>query len=211
MTLLCVCEHEGAAAEETEEQKDGVAHQRKEHAVFGHAVGPLAVARAQSARQKRVDADRRARGQADHQVLRRKAEGHRRERLLADHADKDAVHDVVKRLHQHRDHQRHRHVQYEFSDGHDAHFVFRRLFHLCLSSLPVPRTARADGQRPRPSFRAHVRVSIKNILMAFPGTVKNARVGSQILRFPTPVMGGLSAKAARASRVDARADGVSKC
>ena len=122
-------EHEGAAAEDAEEQKDDVAHQREEHAMLRHAVGPLAVARAQSARQKRVDAHRRARGQADHQVLRRKAEGHRRERLLADHADKDAVHDVVKRLHQHRDHQRHRHVQHQFADGHDAHFVLGCVFH----------------------------------------------------------------------------------
>ena len=122
-------EHEGAAAEEAEEQEHGVAHQREEHAVFSHAVGPLAVARAQGARQKRVDADRRAGGQTDHQVLRRKAEGHRRERFFADHADKDAVHHVVKRLHQHGDHQRHRHVEDQFADGHDAHFVFCRTLH----------------------------------------------------------------------------------
>ena len=165
VTVVRLREHEGAAAEEAEEQEHGVAHQREEHAVFGHAVGPLAVARAQGARQKRVDADRRAGGQTDHQILRRKAEGHRRERFFADHADKDAVHHVVKRLYQHGDHQRHRHVEYQFADGHDAHFVFCRTLH-GYPSLPshVARWGKIYA-----SF-------IKPILTSFAAAVKHAGV-----------------------------------
>ena len=129
LLVLGLREHERATAKEAEQQKDQKTNHGEENAVFGNTVGALAVARAQRTRQKRVDADRCARRQPDHQVLRGETERYGGKRLFADHADEDAIDDVVQRLNQHRYHHRYRHVQHEFADGHNAHFVFGSVFH----------------------------------------------------------------------------------
>ena len=120
--------HIGADAEQTGDKHEQIAQQRQQQAVDRDLVDTLGVFLAQRTRQQRVDADAKADGNSDDDVLPRKSHGHRRERILADARDKDTVHDVVQRLHEHGDHHRDRHRQQELIFGHCAHFVFTKGF-----------------------------------------------------------------------------------
>ena len=116
--------HERPTEEQAEHEEDRIAHQRQQHAVFRHLVGALVVLLAQRAGEQRVHAHARAGRHADHEVLRRKGQRHRRERLFADAAHEHAVHNVVQRLDEHGNDHRQRHGDDQLSDGHRAHFVF---------------------------------------------------------------------------------------
>ena len=123
-------------AEQTEQQENRIAAQRNEYAVRRHAVGVFFILCAQRARNQRVYAHSAARRESDHQILRGKRQRYRVQRLLRYHADENAVHQIVQRLHQHRyyDGQRHRYNQLPY--GHYAHLVFLHFlfFHVLLSS-----------------------------------------------------------------------------
>ena len=85
----------------------------------------LLVALAETLGQKRVNADADADAEGDHQILNGEGDGDGSERGLTDAGDKDAVDDVVKRLHQHGCHHRQRHADQQLADGHRTHLVLR--------------------------------------------------------------------------------------
>ena len=126
---------EDAGTEQTEQQEKHIAAGRNEYAVQGHLIGTLVVLCAQRTGNQRVHTHGAAGGEADHQVLGREGQGNCVEGFLADHADEDAVHDVVQRLHQHGNNDGQRHAYNQLADGHYAHFVF--FYALILHILPL--------------------------------------------------------------------------
>ena len=90
----------------------------------GGAVGGLLISLSQALGKQGVDAHADAHGKADQQILDGEGQGQRRHRAFRHLGNVDAVHHVVKRLHQHGDDQGQRHVGDQFPDGHNAHFVF---------------------------------------------------------------------------------------
>ena len=114
---------EGAGEEQSEDHEQGGEQAGKPHAVAGGAVGALVVLLTQGFRQQGVDAHAHAGGAADEQVLDGEGQTQGGDRGLGDPGDIDAVHDVVKRLNQHGDHQGQRHVDQQLADGPGAHLV----------------------------------------------------------------------------------------
>ena len=102
------------------------AHKLQHHAVHGGAVGPFLILLAQAAGEQGVDAHAGAHRHGDHQVLHRKGQRHRVQRVLAQLGHEIAVHNVVAGLDQHRHNHGQRHVQQQLVLGHNAHFVFAR-------------------------------------------------------------------------------------
>ena len=107
------------------------AHQGQKQAVHSHGVRPLLILGAQGPAHEGIDAHGGARCQGNHQVLRRKRQGHGGQRCLADPGDEHAVHNVIQRLHQHGNDDGQRHIPNQFFNGHDAQLV------LVLHSLPL--------------------------------------------------------------------------
>ena len=91
--------HDGGADDGNHDAVD----QRKHHAVGGGHVGLFFVACAEMQRDQRGSADAEADGNRVDEVLHRVDEGQRRHGLLTDAGDKEAVHDVVQCIDQHRD------------------------------------------------------------------------------------------------------------
>ena len=120
--------HICADAEQAGDEHEQIAQQRQQQAVDRDLIDALGVFLPQRARQQRVDADTEADSDGNDDVLQRERHGHRRERILADARDKDTVHDVVQRLHEHGDHHRDCHRQQELIFGHCAHFIFTKGF-----------------------------------------------------------------------------------
>ena len=114
----------GTHAEQAEqnEQHHGNGHQHD--AVSGGAVGGLLIFLPQALGKQGVDAHTDAHGKADQQILNGEGQGQCRHRALRHLRNVDAVHHVVKRLHQHGYDHRQRHIGDQFPHGHDAHFVF---------------------------------------------------------------------------------------
>ena len=96
---------EGADEEEAEDKKAEPAKHPKEKPVGGGGVGLLLALLPQAAADKAVEADPGAHTHRDYQHLHREGQAHRRQgvyRVVL--GDKDAVHNVVQRLHQHGEH-----------------------------------------------------------------------------------------------------------
>ena len=106
------------------EHEDKAADEQQHDAVGRRAVHALFVLRAQRAGEHRVQADAQTRRNRDHQVLDRESERNRRQRVFIDLRNKHRVHNVIERLHQHRDHDGQRHADQQLANGHDAHFIF---------------------------------------------------------------------------------------
>lgn len=117
--------HEGLREEEADYQEQDIAARLEHHAADCDAAGVCRVLLPQRAAHQRVYADAEADRERDQQILHRERERDSRQRVLAYPGHKYAVHDIVQRLDQHRDHHRHRHGQQQLIDGHYAHFVFR--------------------------------------------------------------------------------------
>ena len=103
---------------------DEEAHHGQEDAVVGHAVGPFPHLCAQSPAHQGVDTHGGTGGKTDHQVLGGEGQGYGSQRLFADAADEYAVHDVIKRLHQHGRDDGQGHVPDQLGNGHNAQLVF---------------------------------------------------------------------------------------
>ena len=103
--------HDGGSCQRAE---DAVEH-REGHAVGGGGVRPVVVACAPVEGDEGVDAYAEADGNGVHEVLDGEHEGEGRHGLLVDLGHKEAVHDVVQRVHQHGDDvgQSHRHQKRE--------------------------------------------------------------------------------------------------
>ena len=119
--------HVRLRAENAEQHAQQHAAGRQQQAVERGGVDLLGIALAQCAGEQRVDAHGHARGHADHDILhweRQRDSGQRVVVHVRDARDEHAVHDVVKRLHQHGKRHRQRHGQKELSHREHAHFVF---------------------------------------------------------------------------------------
>ena len=128
--------HEELCAENAEQSAEQHAQPGKKDAVQGRAVHHVRIAFAERARQQGIDADGRARCDADHDVLHREGQRNGVECVLINvrnFRDKGAVDHVVKRLHQHGQGHRQRHGQQQPPNGHRAHFVFLQTTHCFLS------------------------------------------------------------------------------
>ena len=139
----------GICAEQAEQRKGQRGQQQKEQAVVGGKGGLLPAALAKAARDQGVHAHARAHRHRDHQHLDGIGQRNRGQRVLAQPRDKDAVHKVVQRLHQHGDAQRNGHGKQEPSLGHHAHLVLRFLFHNASDYITVAGAPQADRQRGR--------------------------------------------------------------
>ena len=101
----------GLGGEQAEYGHQRPAAQRERHGVSSDAARTLAVAAAQGARGQRADADAGAGAESDHDILRREGQRQRRQAVFRHPGHIDAVHHVVQRLHQHRQHHRHGQAQ----------------------------------------------------------------------------------------------------
>ena len=120
--------HIGADAEQAANEHEQIAQQRQQQTVDRNLIDALGVFLPQRARQQRIDADAKADGNGNDDVLQRERHGHGRECILTDARDKNAVHDIIQRLHEHGDHHRDRHGQQELIFRHGAHFIFAKGF-----------------------------------------------------------------------------------
>ena len=111
-------------AGQADDEKCSKAAQRQEDAVFSRLVGALLVFFTQALGQQGVDADAGADTDGDHHVLQREGQRNGGQRTFADVRDEDGVHDIIKRLDQHRDHHRDAQLDEQRVDGHGAHDVF---------------------------------------------------------------------------------------
>ena len=119
--LRCVVEMAGHQAEHHKHQH---ADHVQEQTVGGGPVGLHVVLFAQGFAQQGVYAHAGAHAHGDHQGLDGEGHAHGGEGVLTHAGDEDAVHNVVKRLHQHAGHHGQRHTDQQLVDGHDAHLVF---------------------------------------------------------------------------------------
>ena len=90
--------HRGEQRFRADDAENGECHEaqdRDEDAVLCDALGLLVILFAQTARQQRVDTDRRADGDRDHQVLHREHKAHGRERVLAEHGYENTVYNII--------------------------------------------------------------------------------------------------------------------
>jgi len=101
-------------------------YQCQEDAVSSHLIGPLPVAFSQGFTEHGVDTHTDADGAADLHILHRKRQSQCRHRILAVARDVDAVHYIIKGLHKHTQDHGQSHVHKQFSDRHNAHFVFQQ-------------------------------------------------------------------------------------
>ena len=132
--------HAGLGAIEGPDQRRADSHEGQKaqrgqkDAVDGGAPGALKVFFSQRPGEQGVDAHAGARRHGDHQRLDRKGERDGGQGVFREHGDENAVHNVVKSLHQHGDHHGQGHIDQQPVDGHIAHFVplrrFRRLWSL---------------------------------------------------------------------------------
>ena len=113
--------------ENTDQNKDGAADDLNENALKRDALRARLVALAEALGEQGVYADADADAERDHKILNREGDGDGCERGLADARDKDAVHDVVKRLYEHGGHHWQRHADKQLPNWHCAHFVLRKL------------------------------------------------------------------------------------
>ena len=116
----------GMRKETAQQRKNGGGADRKQQADIGNLFGLFPVLLPQPAGKQRVDADAGAGGKGDHQVLDGKRQRNGGQGVLADTGNKDAVHNIVKRLDHHREDERQRHLEDQLFDRHGPHFVFCR-------------------------------------------------------------------------------------
>ena len=110
------------------DKHEQIAQPCKQQTVDRDLIDTLGVFLPQRAREQRIDADTEADSDGNDDVLPRESHRHRRERILADARDENAVHNVVQCLHEHGDHHRHCHRQQQPILGHRAHFIFTKGF-----------------------------------------------------------------------------------
>ena len=89
--------HAENADEQDQKEADGLQNQP----LYGDLIGALRIFLTECAGEQRIDADAEADRNRDHHILQRKCHGDGGQRVFTDARDKDAVHDVVQRLHQH--------------------------------------------------------------------------------------------------------------
>ena len=111
----------GVRAEDAEQGHQRPAADGKEDGVAGHMARGLCIPPTEGAGNQRTDADAGAGAEADHDVLGREGQGQGRQAILRHAGDIDAVHDIVKRLHQHGQHDRQGQTQKQFSLVHFPH------------------------------------------------------------------------------------------
>ena len=116
-------------AEDAEQQEQGRGDQHQGDTVAGSITHRLLVLLSQALAQQRVHAYADAHGEANLQVLHRECQGQRRDGTLGNLGYIDAVHHIVKRLHQHGNDNGQRHVQQQLANGHNAHLIFFHFVH----------------------------------------------------------------------------------
>ena len=89
----------------------------------GGGIGPLFISFPQGFAQQRIYANAHAGGEADKQILHGECQGKGRHGTFGDAGHINAVHHVIKGLHQHRDGQGQRHGQKQSAKRHGPHFV----------------------------------------------------------------------------------------
>ena len=141
-----LCAHIGANADQAADEHKQIAQQRQQQTVDRDLIDALGVFLPQRARQQRIDADAEANGNGNDDVLQRERHGHGRECILTDARDKDAVHDIIQRLHEHGDHHRDRHGQQELIFRHGAHFIFAKGF---FRHIVTPKSIRKQSPTSR--------------------------------------------------------------
>ena len=114
----------GSDAERAEEhEQDGADHHQGD-AVARGKVGGLLILFAQALAEQGVDAHADTHGEADLHILNGEGQGQGSHRALGNLRDIDAVHHVIKGLHQHGGNHGKAHIQQKLPLRHDAHFVF---------------------------------------------------------------------------------------
>ena len=126
---------EKPGAENPHQRKHDIAENAEKNAVVGCKAGVALVLCAKTARKQRIYADAGAGCNRCHQILHGERQRNGGQRILVDSGYKNAVYDIVERLHQHREHDRQRHGDQQLRDRHDAHFVF---FYLGLLHVFLP-------------------------------------------------------------------------
>ena len=124
---------EAPGCKKADQKKQQIPAQFQQHAVFRCGARFLRPFFAKLPADQAVDAHAQARRHRDHQHLHREGERHRRKRVGAVARHKNAIHHVIKRLHQHAHHNRHRHLCYQLAHLHGAkHFGPFLLLHTVL-------------------------------------------------------------------------------
>ena len=108
-------------AEKHEQSRDNGHHHQ---AVSGGFVHRLLVPLSQALAQQGVDTHAHTHGKADLQILNGEGQGQGRYRTVRDLGHINAVHHIIKGLHQHGKGHRQRHIGQQLSHRHGAHFVF---------------------------------------------------------------------------------------
>ena len=127
---ICLREEEGARERQAQHAEDCEIAEHQEDGRVGRAVDEVVPLCTQSSGQQCVCADGRAASEGNHQILQWESQRDGAQRVFIQLRDIDAVDNVIKCLHQHRDHHGNRHVGKKLSNRHRAHFVFRSyLFH----------------------------------------------------------------------------------
>ena len=113
----------GPNAEAAEKHENGGGNAHEQKALTGCPVGGFLILAAQALGQQGVYAHTDAHGKTDLHILHRKGQAQGGHRAFGHLGNIDAVHDVVKGLHQHGNDHRQGHVDQKLSNGHYAHFV----------------------------------------------------------------------------------------
>ena len=98
---VCLSLKEKTGKEKSEDNENQRAENSQKDPIVGGPVGLLKIFLAQAFGQQGIDPHACASGDGDHQVLYRESQRYGRQRVLADHGYKHAVHNVVERLNQH--------------------------------------------------------------------------------------------------------------
>ena len=122
------------ACEQTEQQEYQIAANCKKHTVSRRMICLLLLLRAQRPRQQRIHTDAGTRCDSNHQILHRKRQRNRRQRVLTDACHENTVHDVIQRHDQHGYNHWQCHRDEQLIDRHNAHLVF--FLHLCHKQTP---------------------------------------------------------------------------
>ena len=113
----------GAGEENADQRENHEVAQGQEDAGVGSLVRHVLLLFTQRAGKQGIDAHGGAAAKGDHQVLKRKCEGHGIQGILTELGHENAVHNVVQRLHQHGDHHGNGHACQQPADRQNAHLV----------------------------------------------------------------------------------------
>ena len=113
----------GPYSKEAEQHKNRRTHQRQKDALSCRPVSGFLILPPQTLGQQGVDTDTHAHGKANLHILHREGQGQGRHGTLRHLGHIHAIHNVVQRLHQHRNNHWKRHVDQQLPHGHNAHFV----------------------------------------------------------------------------------------